>query len=69
MESFSVLQSSILNNTKYYSPFSTLYRYNQHKSCNKKSACANFHQMHNQFNTLRTGDANLRLYITTVQDG
>jgi len=22
-----------------------------------------------QFNTLRTGDADLRLYITTVQDG
>ena len=25
--------------------------------------------MHKYFNTLRTGDADLRFYITTVQDG
>jgi len=25
--------------------------------------------MHQEFNTLRTGDADLRFYITTVQDG
>jgi len=27
------------------------------------------YQIVNQFNTLQTGDADLRLYITTVQDG
>ena len=26
-------------------------------------------EIHNNINTLRTGDADLRFYITTVQDG
>ena len=33
------------------------------------SACNGHRQVSTTINTLRTGDADLRLYITTVQDG